>query len=203
MSESSLFKERKETIGKVMYEYFFLISPDWNIKKAVKEMKNKLNKEIGLDKADLHSVPHISLFKRRSASPNLDIAPFAEVLSKTPAFEIGISGNGIFEQYNRKKTLYLKLKEEETIGNIFYNLVECIDDHSQPEFVPHITIAKNISSQSLKNISDLWEYSFSGEFYCDKITVLRKAIYQMDFPLGSFELYDEIHLLKGTNLFFS
>jgi 2'-5' RNA ligase len=200
MSQLSLFRERKETIGNAVYEYFFLISPDWTIKKVVKEMKNKLNKEIGIEKRDLVSVPHISLFKRRSSSPTIDTLPYAGALSKTPAFEIHIDGFGAFSQYNHKKTLYLKVKEHEAIGNIFYNLLESQGDKKKPDFTPHITIARNIND--VDRISDLSEYDFKGEFYCDKITVLRKAIYRNDIPLGTFEYYDEIHLLKNTNAFF-
>lgn len=202
MDQLSLFQERKETIGRPVYEYFFLISPDLSIKKVIKEMKNKLHKEIGLSKADLFSVPHISLFKTRAPQEKLDIGTYAEELSKTTAFEITVCGHGIFEQYNRKKTLYLKLKEKEPIGSIFTKLLECRGDYSQPEFIPHLTIARNISTENLNRV-DLSEYDFKGEFFCDRITVLRKAIYKMDFPLGAYELYDEIHLLKGTNLFFS
>ncbi len=203
MSQLSLFQERRETIGRAMYEYFFLISPDWTVKRVVKEMKEKLNREVGIEKRDLHSVPHISLFKRRSASPNLDIAPYAEALSKMPAFEINVCGVGSFNQYNGKKTVYLKVLEEEIIGNIFYNLLESAGDNSKPDFIPHLTIARNISQKSLNGFSDLSEFDYQGEFYCDRITVLRKTIYKGDFPLGTFEYYDEIHLLKGTNLFFS
>jgi 2'-5' RNA ligase len=202
MDKLSLLQEHKETIGRPVYEYFFLISPDLSVKKVVKEMKNKLHKEIGLSKADLVSVPHISLFKTRAVQEKLDISRFAEALSKTPAFEITICGHGIFEQYNSKRTLYLKLKEKESVRSIFYNLLESKGDNSQPEFIPHLTIARNIGAESLNRLN-LSEFDYHGEFYCDRITVLRKAIYKMDFPLGAYELYDEIHLLKGTNLFFS
>jgi 2'-5' RNA ligase len=202
MNQLPLFEEHKETIGKVMYEYFFLISPDWSVKKVVKEMKRKLDSEIGIDKADMHSVPHISLFKIRDASPNIDISKYAEALSKARAFEVNVCGNGLFDQYNGKKTLYLKIKEHETISNIHYALMKCRGYDEDSGFVPHITIARNIAQPKLNNIADVSEYGFMGEFYCDRITVLRKAIYRLDFPLGSFEYYDEIHLLKSTNAFF-
>lgn len=202
MNQLSLFNERKETIGKVMYEYFFIISPDWSIKKAVKEIKKKLDSSVGLDKADIHSVPHITLFKIRNASPNLDISRYAEALSKARAFEINVCGLGLFDQYNGKKTLYLKLEEQETIGELYGTMMKCRGYDDRSGFVPHITIARNVTDQNLDSISDLSEYNFKGGFYCDRITVLKKAIYQMDFPLGAYEYYEEIHLLKSTNAFF-
>lgn len=202
MNQLPLFNERKETIGKVMYEYFFIISPDLSVKKAVKEIKKKLDGEIRLDKADIHSVPHISLFKIRNSSPNLNISQYAEALSKARAFEVNVSGLGMFDQYNGKKTLYIKINEQETIGELYYTLMKCRGYDSKSGFVPHITIARNITGQNLDSISDLSEYSFKGCFYCDRITVLRKPIYQLDFPLGAFEYYEEIHLLKSTNAFF-
>lgn len=201
MSQLSLFEERKETIGKAVYEYFFLISPDWSIKRVVKEMKNRLNKEIGLERRDIYSVPHISLFKIRSSSQNLDTGVFASALSKTHAFEINICGYDTFQQYNGKKTFYLKVKEEEIIRNIFHDLLKCRGDNSQPEFIPHITIARNISEFS--RVADKSVYNYKGEFYCDRITILKKAIYQNDIPLGTFEYYDEIHLLKSINPVFA
>lgn len=202
MNQLPLFNERKETIGKVIYEYFFIISPDWSIKKEVKEIKKKLDNAIGLDKADIHTVPHISLFKIRNASPNLDISQYAEALSKARAFEINVHGLGLFHQYNGKNTLYLKLQEHEPIVELYCNLIKCRGYNSRSGFVPHITIARNITEQNLNGISGLSEHNFKGGFYCDRVTVLKKAIYQMDFSLGTFEYYEEIHLLKSTNAFF-
>ena len=162
MTQLPLFEEHKETIGKVMYEYFFLISPDWSVKKAVKEIKKQLDNEIGLDKADIHSVPHISLFKIRDSSPTIDISKYAETLSKARAFEVNVNGCGLFDQYNGKKTLYLKIKEQDTIGNLYYALIKCRGYDESSGFVPHITIARNISPRKLNNVFDLSGFRVKG-----------------------------------------
>ena len=202
MSQLSFFEEQKPKIVRPLYEYFFLISPDWAIKDTVKHFKHKLNREVGIDKNDLLSVPHISLFKTRTFAEYLDIDPYASALSKSHAFEIHITGLGAFEQYNRKKTFYLKLKEQDIISSIFYTLIECRGDEGQSDFTAHLTLARNISERQLSNIPNLNDYNLKAEFFCDRITVLKRQLTPNDSPKARFEVYDEIHLLKHTNVFF-
>ncbi len=202
MSQLSFFEEPKPKVIRPVYEYFFLISPDWAIKDTVRYLKKKLDREVGIDKRDLVSVPHISLFKTRTFVENLDIDVYAAALSKSHAFEIHITGLGAFEQYNRKKTFYLKLKEQDIISGIFYTLLECRGDNRQQDFTPHLTIARNISERQLSNIPNLNDYNLKAEFFCDRITVLKRQLNPHDSPKTRFEVYDEIHLLKHTNVFF-
>jgi 2'-5' RNA ligase len=202
MDQLSLFNEPAQKIKKAVYEYFFLISPDQAIRDAVRYLKKRLNAEVHIDSGDLHSVPHISLFKTRTTDPLFNIDPFAAALSKSHAFEIQITGLGAFEQYNRKKTFYLKLKEQDIISSIFYTLLECRGDKSQTDFTPHLTIARNISEGQLSWIQNLNDYNFKGEFFCTAITVLKRQVNPNESPKTRFEVYDEIHLLKRTNSFF-
>jgi 2'-5' RNA ligase len=202
MDQLSLFNELPKKASKIVYEYFFLISPDQPVKNAVRYLKKRLNAEVHIDNADLHSVPHISLFKTRTVDPNFSIDPFAAALSKVHAFEITINGLGAFEQYNRKKTFYLKLKEQDIISSIFYTLRECRGDYSRPDFTSHLTIARNITEGQLSWIQNLNDYNLKGEFFCSSITVLKRQLNPNDSPKSRFEVYDEIHLLKRTNSFF-
>lgn len=202
MDQLSLFHQSSPKVSRAVYEYFFLISPDQAIKNAVRYLKKRLHAEVIINSSDLHSVPHISLFKTRTVNPNFNIDPFVTALSALHAFEIHITGLGAFEQYNRKKTFYLKLKEQEQISNIFYTLLECRGDKSQPDFTAHLTIAKNISELQLSRIQNLNDYNLKGEFFCEAVTVLKRQVNPNDSPKTKFEVYEEIHLLKRTNSFF-
>jgi len=202
MDQLSLFHESSQKVNRTVYEYFFLISPDQAVKNAVRYLKKRLNAEVRIGNDDLHAIPDISLFKARTINPNFTIDPYVTALSALHAFEIHITGLGAFEQYNRKKTFYLKLKEQELISNIFYTLLECRGDKSQPDFAAHLTIAKNISELQLSRIQNLNDYNLRGEFFCDSVTVLKRQLNPNDSPKARFEVYEEIHLLKRTNSFF-
>ncbi len=170
------------TEEKKVYEYFFLASPDVNIRAKVKNEKLKLHNEIGLNKENLYSVPHISLFKLQNYNSEDTILPLMKkALSNVKSFMVEIKDLVVFD-HGEKKSIVLDFKNPDLLQEINNRILNEFLFKPNP-FKPHLTIARSVPNKDFRRIKDLRSYYVNGCFVCDSITILRKE-------LGSKQKYE-------------
>ncbi|MBL7921346.1 MAG: 2'-5' RNA ligase family protein [Bacteroidia bacterium] len=172
MSQLNLFVQAEE---KKTYEYFVLASPDMNICSKVKNEKLKLHNEIGLNRENLYSAPHISLFKLQNFSAEDRILPLVEkALVNVKSFAIEINSLVVFD-HGEKKSIALDFKNPDPICEINNKILDQLLLKPNP-FRPHLTIARSVPNKDFRKIKDLKSYVLNGSFLCDNITILRKEM---------------------------
>jgi 2'-5' RNA ligase len=163
-------------------ELFFIISPARHVKSDVSVLKDDVRYLIGHDFEDQFSTAFISLFRYNDEHTEDMIAYVEEKAAELSAFNVFLKDFGVFHN-GSKKTVYMDIVNKSPIQEIFEKII--IED---PNFTPHITIAKNLSSEDfLKCWPYLNELSYSNQhFLCDRITVLAKN------EKGRWDVYKEI-----------
>lgn len=174
---------------KINYEYFMILSPDDGIKAELKKKKKELHAEVGLNSENLHSVAHISLLKFQGIDDEQLIKRVVERIAEDLSqFKVGIKGLDVFK-HGSKRSLVLVFEDPDRIEYI-HDLLFKFFFNTTKKTTPHMTIARNMAGEVFKKIRNPENYFFSGNFLCNKISILRK-------PLKSkqdFELFDEISL---------
>lgn len=155
------------------YEYNFLISPIYRVKKQVSEIKEKLHQEIGLDSRDLFPIAHISLLKFKYVdNDNLIIPHFKQALLNAKRFKIELNGVQSFDHQNEKRTVYLNISNPEPVKSVHKTLTQAFHLKGG-NFFPHLTIARSVSEKQMARIKQLLS-QFRDQFICNKIVVLKK-----------------------------
>jgi len=171
MSQLNLFVQAEE---KKTYEYFVLASPDVNIRSKVKNEKLKLHNEIGLNRENLHSVPHISLFKIHCMDADNIVNIIERALVNVKSFAVEINNLVVFD-HGEKKSIALDFKNPDAICEINKRILDQL--MLKPgNFKPHLTIARSVPNKDFRKIKDLKSYILNGSFLCDNITILRKEV---------------------------
>lgn len=171
MSQLNLF----EPTHKKEYEYFILVSPDNNMISKVKNEKLKLHNEIGLNKENLYSVPHISLFKFNEIKEGELVLPLIKkALFNVKSFTVELNELLVFD-HGSKKSIAYDFKNPEPLCEINKRILSSFFVRPS-SFKPHLTIAKSVPYKDFKNIKSLDDYVLKGSFLCDNITILRKEI---------------------------
>lgn len=151
-------------------ELFFIIAPPRHIASDVAVLKDDVHYLIGHDFEDRLTKACIPLFRYNDEHLE-DMLEFVEEKATSfEAFNVFLKDFNVF--YNgSKRTIYMDIVNKYPICEIFENLVK--EDAS---FVPHITIAKNLSAEDfLKCWPYLKELNYSNQhFTCDRITVLAR-----------------------------
>jgi len=162
--------------GEEAYEYFFLIRPDQKTDKEVKLYKRIVNSSIHLSYENLWSVPHLSLFKWK-ANGSMDdfiIEKTTKALKDTTGFTVKLDGIDIYHHGSVKKSLVLKVKNPEPIRIVSKSLVNAFKFQSR-KISTHITIVRSIPVEEFDKLSySLIQFDYKGEFWCNKITILKK-----------------------------
>jgi 2'-5' RNA ligase len=159
------------------HEYFFLIQPDLKTEREVKFYKRIVNGSIPLSKENLWSIPHLSLFKR-TVNYSMDdhiIRQTTKALEGKRRFMIRLDGLDVYNHGNIKRSLVLKVKNPTPIRSINRSLRE-VFKFRVPEISPHITIVRSIPLNEFnKIVRSLDQFNYRGEFFCNKITILKKV----------------------------
>lgn len=165
-------------------ELFFLIAPPRHIASDVAVLKDDVHYLIGHDFEDRFSKAHIPLFKYNDEHIDDMISFVEEKAASFEAFNVFLKDFNVF--YNgSKRTVYMDIVNKYPVREIFENLVK-----EDANFTPHITIAKNLSSEDfLKCWPYLKELNYSNQhFLCDRITVLarngKKWLHYKDICFG-------------------
>jgi 2'-5' RNA ligase superfamily len=151
-------------------ELYFMISPPRHIMSDVSVLKDDVHYLIGHKFDDQFSKAHIPLFKYSDQYAK-DMIRFVE--SKASGFQpfnILLKDFGVF-YHGSKRTVYMDIVYKSPIQEVFEALVK-----EDANYIPHITIAKNLSTEDYLRC---WPYLKSlnygnQHFLCDRITVLTK-----------------------------
>ena len=151
-------------------ELFFMIAPPRHIASDVAVLKDDVHYLIGHKFDDQFSKAHISLFKYTDTDEHADdMIRFVETKAvEFKPFNVFLKDFGVF--YNgSKRTVYMDIVNKYPIRDIFEKTIK-----EDPNFTPHITIAKNLAADDfLKCWPYLTELKYGNQhFLCDRITVL-------------------------------
>ena len=181
-SQISLFGST--SASKLDNEYFFIISPNDKIKEDVKFLKHKIGQKIPKNES-LHSIAHISLASIFGNNDAFIINKINSALLNQKSFLVSIKGCEIFQHGKVSKSLVLKVENSEILKSL-YTLLYLAFNLKDKRITPHITIAKSILLDDFDKIkSNLEEYDYQGDFFCDRVTLLRRHLN------GSFTLIHE------------
>jgi 2'-5' RNA ligase len=147
---------------------FFIIAPPRHVLSDVSVLKDDVHYLIGKKYQDLHSKAHIPLFKYNDKY-NREMIRFVEAKAQEfEPFNVLLKDFGVF--YNgSKRSVYMDIVYKAPIQEIFEKIVK-----EDPEFTPHISIARNLSEDDFLRC---WPYlktlNYGNQhFLCDRITVL-------------------------------
>lgn len=165
-------------------ELFFMIAPPRHIASDVAVLKDDVHYLIGHDFEDRLSKAYVPLFKYNDEHIDDMLAYVEEKAASFEGFNVFLKDFNVF-YYGSKRTIYMDIVNKYPIREIFENLVK-----EDPSFTPHITIARNLSSEDfLKCWPYLKELNYSNQhFLCDRITVLartgKKWVHYKDICFG-------------------
>lgn len=167
----SLFEEER-------FEYFFLIQPDGKTAKEVRSYKMILNEAIPLSHENTLSTPHLSLFKWQvnGGIDNYIIQKTSKALKNVSSFKVKLGGMDIYTHGSSSRSLVLKVDNPDPIRAVNRSLVNEFQFKEQ-KLQPHITIARSIPAQDFNKLGYRFrQFDYKGEFYCNKISILKKRI---------------------------
>ncbi|MGQ2984447.1 2'-5' RNA ligase family protein [Flavobacterium sp.] len=180
-AQLSLFAE-------TVYEYFILLSPSDPIKEEVDRMKELLHGMIGLEPFNRNSVAHVSLFKTEAVENGPVVRQVKKIASAVAPFTITLAGHEVLKHGGVSRTLCLKIEDPEPINKLVallnpapqtkrsYRQTSILDKRTRAKKIihPHITIARSIPTADFDRVDDLSAFDISGEWLCDRITILRR-----------------------------
>jgi len=164
-------------------ELFYLISPSPPIVDFVTRLKAHVEDILGHQYESRFSKAHVSLLKDSQEHAESFLYDAEEKVRRIRPFIIPVKNLKVFWQGHDKRAIYLDIVYKTPICEIFKMLTQ-----SSSQFTPHITIAKNLEIEEfLKIWKALRNISYSNDFWCDHITVLRKSgrkwAHHIDLPL--------------------
>ncbi|SMO71492.1 2'-5' RNA ligase family protein [Gracilimonas mengyeensis] len=159
----------------MLSQYLVLISLPEEITNDVVSMKELFREEFGSFPSE-HSVPHITvcsflLMNNRSSEV---FSLFQQSLQDIAPFQLAIDGFNYFEN----GVIYLQIKLSESFTEVSQQLNLCrkhlrIRKNYISSSVPHITIARGLPKQTLRQAKELWmPRSYYNTFEVNELTVL-------------------------------
>ena len=153
-------------------ELFYLITPSPSINDFVSMLKGHVEDILGHQYESRFSKPHVSLLKDSQEHAEGFLYDAEEQLRSVKPFIIPVKNLKVFWEGDDKRTIYLDILYKTPICEIF----EILARNNEAEFKPHISIAKNLE---VKNFLKVWKslksITYSNDFQCDHITVLKKS----------------------------
>ncbi len=151
-------------------ELFFIIVPPPHIMSDVSVLKDDVQYLIGHSFDDRHAKAHISLFQYSGEYLDDMVDHVEEKAAQFNAFNLFIKDLNVF-RHGSQRTIYLDIVNKYPVRDIYENLIK-----ADAEYTPHITIAKQLSSEDFMNAwPHLKDLSYSQNFLCDRITVLARG----------------------------
>jgi 2'-5' RNA ligase len=161
-----------------MADYFFLISPDQATSKGVRALKEKMYSRIQVSQASLRSLSHISVFKCRYPDncEALLIGMAEGALKEINGFKVRLDGWDIYKHGQASRSLVLRIGDPGPIETLRRSLLKKFRFHDR-RTVPHLTIARAVPTRNFNKVfSFLPEFDYRSEFFCDKVTILKKMV---------------------------
>ena len=154
-------------------ELFFTITPPRHILSDVSVLKDDVHYLIGHELEDRYSKASIALFRYSDTENRMKhMQRFVEArASEMEPFNVFLKDFGVFYT-GAFRTIYMDIVNKSPIQEIFEKIVK-----EDPEFIPHITIARNLS---INDFLRCWPYlkglHYSNQyFHCDRITVMARC----------------------------
>lgn len=148
-----------------LYAYLVVISPPEHLKKQISQIKNDINSIVPITERNLKSIAHITLTEKLTDDTDYPETIKGFIKNAKP-FSIKINGWDYFD-HGHSITIYLKIQNQEPIISLMKNL-------KSPNSSPHISIAKRVPHETLKNY--LNKLNYSAEWICTDVKVLRKLM---------------------------
>jgi 2'-5' RNA ligase len=165
-------------------ELFYLISPPQSVHEFVSILKTHVEDILGHSFESRFSKAHVSLLKDSQQHAESFLYDAEEKIRAFRPFMVPVRNLKVLWEGQDKRTIYLDISYKTPICEIFETLAQ-----RSLEFTPHIAIAKNLEViDFLKVWKGLKDISYSYDFHCDHITVLKKSgsgwIHHIDLPLA-------------------
>jgi 2'-5' RNA ligase len=159
--------------------YLMILSPPDFVKKEIGRYKRaSVNVIGGFD--GMHSIAHITIINQNRCKPYLvqpAIARMEQKLVTMPPIELRINGFNFFNHGKTGKTIYAVI-ESTTQTDIWFKLLKQQMNIKTKNFVPHITIVKNIP---VDDFEELWPHfenrPFTATFKVQSLTILHRETY--------------------------
>lgn len=164
------------------YHYHILLSPPEAIIDDVKKMKETLDGMIGIPAYNF-TPAHITLHDLEMPESTDVKGLLKTALAGQRKFTVKING---FHKW--EKTLALQIENPDRIAELaaivkaphkapvkMERQTSILDKPKRkPSMTPHITIARGLSEGALDSIEDFSAFEYTGEWECDRVTVLRR-----------------------------
>ncbi len=160
-------------------DYLLIISLPADIGKEIVRYKRASVNAIGHFEG-MNSRPYITVTHQLRCKPFLAqpaLAKMGKRLSTMPPIELQINGFGSFNHCNISHTIYAVIEPAQRTQN-WFKLLAMQMGIKLPDFVPHITIAKNIPITAFNKLWPNFENrEFNHRFMVENITILHKDTY--------------------------
>jgi len=166
---------------KTMNEFLIVASPPPPIMMYVSDCKQEIKKAIGHSYLSIFSKAHISLRTFIDYHTDSLLHLINPAVAKQRPFRVHVKDFGIFH-HGVNRTIYLNTGPE----SFFYDLTDALRGK---KITPHITIARNLEPCDFQKAwPSLKDFSFSYDFICDRITVLKRIqgrwAFYLELPFG-------------------
>ena len=161
-----------KTMHNIPENLFYQIPLSKAVSKFARELKNRVSEILGDNYEDRYSVPHLSLVKDNDPRAERSLY-YVEMMAYNlfKPFDVSVKGLGYFYQWNGRYTIYLDIVHKSPIDDVLRTLAE-----SDVNFVPHITIAKNLEYKDFQKVwNAVKDVDYSNYYLCDHLLVLKRA----------------------------
>ncbi len=179
-------------------DYMILLSPSVSVKAQVRQHKSYVANVIG-NYESMNSIAHITinneLVRQKSFLTEPIIRLMRPMLATTPPIILTIQGFDYFNQGNDYKTIYASLKSTPETVAWFKKVKKAVK--MKRYFVPHITIARNIT---MSEFNTLWPHfkslKWDESFTVNELLVLEKETFA---PFAKWEEFTRLPF-KGKSI---
>jgi 2'-5' RNA ligase len=173
-------------------DYLMIISPPDAIIKEMSRYKRASVNMIGHFES-MHSRAHITITKQTRCKQFLAqpaIMQMEKRLSSMPALELHINGFSFFDHGFTAKTIYAVVERDTRTDN-WFKLLKSQMGIKVKNFVPHITIARNIPVTAFNKLwPNFKDRTFSETFKADGLTILQRDTFA---EYCEWKIYKELH----------
>jgi 2'-5' RNA ligase len=181
-------------------DYLMIISPPDAIIKEISRYKCASVNVIGHFEG-MHSMAQITITHQTRCKPFLvqpAIVQMEKRICTIPPVELKINGFNFFNHGQTAKTIYAEIEINTRTENWFRLLTNQLHIKVK-NFVPHITIARNIPVTSFNKLWPNFETrAFTETFTADSLTILHRETY---VEYCEWKVYKELHFGKRLMAF--
>jgi len=157
-------------------DYLMIISPPPDLKKEISRYKRASVNLIGHFEG-MHSTAHITITHQMRCKPFLAqpaIQQMEKRLSTIPPIELCLNGFSFFNHGQTAKTIYAVVERTAQTEN-WFKLLRIQMGIKVKNFVPHVTIARNIPVTSFNKLWPNFEHrKFNETFTAGGLTILHR-----------------------------